>query len=129
MVIDTSAVVAILLSEPDHQKFSDRINTVSDINMSAASRLESHVVMAHRFGDDAVADLDILCSVMNFQIIPFDEFQLDAARNAYSAYGRGRHPAALNFGDCFSYALAKTRGEPLLFKGTDFQLTDIEPAL
>ncbi len=129
MVVDSSAVISILRREPDGAAFFRRIESESRPVMSAATRLEAHIVAQRRFGEDSVHVLDRYFMATRIQIVSFDRDQLDAARFAFSAYGRGRHPAGLNFGDCFSYALAKTRGEPLLFKGTDFQLTDIAPAL
>jgi ribonuclease VapC len=125
MVIDTSALVAIFLSEPERQSFLDNIIAAETRLVSAATVLEAGIVLEARRGESAGREFDLFVVRANLQIIPVDAEQADLARSARRKYGKGRHPAALNFGDCFSYALAKATGEPLLAKGTDFASTDI----
>ena len=126
MVVDSSAVMAILLQEPDAGQFADVMAT-SPLNiMSAGNFLEASIVIDNRHREMGLIDLDRLIFGAGIDIVAVDRTQAVAARNAYRRYGRGRHSAGLNFGDCFAYALAKTTGEPLLFKGADFAATDIE---
>jgi ribonuclease VapC len=125
MVVDTSAVLAILLNEPDAEYFELALETDPSRLMSAASVLEAAIVMEARFGAAGGQELDSLLATAQIAIIPVTIEHVSAARQAFRAYGKGRHPAGLNFGDCFSYALAKTTGEALLFKGNDFGQTDI----
>lgn len=129
MVIDTSAVIAIILGEPDHGTYSNAILNDGVRFMSSASVLEASVVVDRRFPEEGASELDLLILSANIETVPFDAEQLQIARRAFRAYGRGRHPAGLNFGDCFSYALSKATGEPLLFKGGDFALTDVDAVL
>ncbi len=125
MVIDTSAILAILFNEPDAESFESAL--VSDPNrlMSAASILEASIVVESRLGEAGRQEFDQLLHVAQIILVPVTAQQIEVARQAYRTYGKGRHPAALNYGDCFAYALAKTTGEPLLFKGNDFSQTDI----
>jgi ribonuclease VapC len=125
MVIDTSALIAILANEPDAELFETAIDADPVRLISAASVLETAIVAGARYGDIGGRELDLLLYKAEIQIVAVTPDQVDAGRQAFSAYGKGRHPAALNFGDCFSYALAKTSGEPLLFKGNDFSRTDV----
>lgn len=125
MVIDTSAVLAILLSEPEWQYFEHIIDKAPARLISTASVLEAAVVVQQKLGDKA-GDLDALLTRFPLEIVPVDLPQLHWARYAFATYGRGRHPARLNFGDCFSYALAKVSAQPLLFKGDDFSQTDLD---
>lgn len=129
MVIDTSAVVAILTKEDGADAFKMAIEKDPDRFMSAASLLETSIVLEARFGEQGGLELDLLVQRLEIRIIPVDSGQVAWARHAYRTYGKGRHAAALNFGDCFSYALAKVTGEPLLFKGQDFSRSDITDAL
>jgi ribonuclease VapC len=124
MVIDTSALVAIFLSEPERQGFLDNIIAAESRLVSAATVLEAGIVIEARRGESAGREFDLFVVRANLQIIPVDAEQADLARSAWRKYGKGRHPAALNFADCFSYALAKATGEPLLAKRTDFASTD-----
>jgi ribonuclease VapC len=96
---------------------------------SAANYLECSIVLASRFGEDGVHDVRLYLHEAGIEIVPVDRDQADAALDAWMRYGKGRHGATLNFGDCFAYALATARGEPLLFKGEDFAHTDVEIAL
>ena len=128
MVIDTSALVAILGDEPERGAFNRAIEAADTRNLSVASFLEASMVIESRHGPDGLRDLDLLIAKAGIELVPVDEDQGYIARTAFRAYGKGRHPAGLNFGDCFAYALAKSSGEALLFKGSDFPLTDITRA-
>src|ERR1700759_1980190 len=125
MVIDTSVIVAIALDESDAAEFEVRIADDPVRLISAAAGLEATIVLETRRGDGGGREFDFWLLKIGAEIVPVDSEQLDAARRAWRRYGRGRHAAALNYGDCFSYALAVTRGEPLLFKGDDFAMTDV----
>ena|ERR1700751_2517471 len=125
MVTDTSALAAIFFGEPERQKFLEAIISVTTRMISAATVLETGIVVESRLGDAAGRELDLFLIRANFQIMPVDAEQAELARSAWRRFGKGRHPAALNFGDCFAYALAKWTGEPLLAKGTDFAATDV----
>lgn len=128
MVIDTSAILAILQDEPERRSFNEVIEAAESRLMSVASFVESSIVLETRFGADGVRDLDLFLSKAGIELVSVDAEQADLARLAHRQYGKGRHPAGLNFGDCFSYALAKLTNEALLFKGEDFSLTDISKA-
>ena len=125
MVIDTSALVAILAGEPEQQTFIAAIEGDGVRLMSAASYTEAGIVVEIRFGAEGSRDLNQFVAEAAVEIVPVDREQAEIAREAYRAYGKGNHPAGLNFGDCFAYALAKFSGEPLLCKGNDFPLTDV----
>jgi ribonuclease VapC len=126
MVIDTSAVLAILQDEPERLKFSEALEDADVRSISAASFVEISMIIESRYGSNGVRDLDLLIAKAAIVLEAVDAEQAHLARQAFRLYGKGRHPAALNFGDCFSYALARLSAEPLLFKGKDFSLTDIE---
>ena len=125
MVIDSSAIGAIFFGEPERQKFLAAIAVAGTRLISAATVLEAGIVLESRQGEAAGREFDLFVVRAKLQVVPVDAEQADLARSAWRRYGKGRHAAGLNFGDCFSYALAKTTGEPLLAKGTDFALTDI----
>lgn len=125
MVIDTSAIVAIALDENDAARFEQMIADDSIRLISAATVLEATMVIETRLGDAGGRELDLWLVKIGAEIVAVDTAQADAARRAWRRYGRGRHAASLNYGDCFSYALAVTRSEPLLFKGADFAKTDV----
>ena len=128
MVVDTSALLAIFLAEPERKQFLDVI-TQGDIRcISAANVLEAGIVLEARRGEAAGREFDLFLNQAKLEVVPVDSDQIDIARVAWRKYGRGRHPAGLNFGDCFAYALAKAMGEPILFKGDDFTHTDLSPA-
>jgi ribonuclease VapC len=129
MVVDTSALIAILLLEPEAERFARAIAEARPRLISAASLFEAGIVIESRLGVEAGGDLDDFVADVGLEIEPVTAHQVGIARQAYRTYGRGNHPAALNFGDCFAYALAKTSGLPLLFKGGDFAQTDITPTL
>ena len=130
MIVDSSALVAILLQEPDAAAFSDALAVVGFKGLSAASYLETSIVIDDRGDPVATRQVDNLITRSGIQIEPVTAEQAKIARQAYRDYGKGSgHPARLNFGDCFSYALASVTGQPLLYKGDDFGHTDIVPAL
>ena len=125
MVIDTSALVAILQDEPERRVLNEAIEAAESCAMSTGSFLETSMVIESRYGPDGTRDLDLFISKARISLASVDADQAYVARDAFRRYGKGRHPAGLNFGDCFAYALAKMLDEPLLFKGNDFVLTDI----
>jgi ribonuclease VapC len=125
MVIDTSALAAIFFNEPERGKFLSTIISAPSRLISAAIVLETGIVVESRLGDAAGRELDLFLIRCHFQIVPVDAEQAELARLAWRRFGKGRHPAALNFGDCFAYALAKWSGDVLLAKGTDFSQTDV----
>lgn len=126
MVIDTSALIAIFLEEPNFHHYLRLILQAERRLISSATLFETSIVLEARVGIASVAELDVFLEESSFEIVPVDREHVRAARSAWREYGKGNHPAALNFGDCFSYALAKISGEPLLAKGNDFRQTDIE---
>jgi len=128
MVIDTSAIVAILFGEAEAEAFAEAIEATPVRFMSVASALEATIVIESELGAEGGRELDALLQTAGISIEPVTAEQLAAARHAFRNFGKGRHPAALNFGDCFSYALSKATGEPLLFKGQDFAQTDVDHA-
>jgi ribonuclease VapC len=130
IVADSSALVAILRAEAEAIVFLEAIAAARSPLLSAVTLLETSIVLAGPSGaSEACIPLDALIAEACIAVIPFDEDQARFARTAFLKYGRGRHPAALNFGDCAAYALAKSRNVPLLFKGNDFRKTDLVPAL
>ncbi len=128
MIIDTSAILAILLGEPDAGRYEDAIAAAWPRRVSAVALLETAMIIESRGGVKAGHELDVLLEKAAIELFPVTSEHANAARRAWRRFGKGNHRAALNFGDCFAYALAKTTGEPLLFKGEDFTHTDIEPA-
>jgi ribonuclease VapC len=129
IVVDTSALIAILDKEPDAALYAEAIAEADSPLISAATLLELHIVMLNRHGGRAGQLVDRLIQDAGFQIEHFTAQHLELAREAYARYGKGRNSAGLNYGDCFSYALAKATGLPLLFKGEDFSKTDLLAAL
>lgn len=129
MVIDTSALVAMLIGEPEAERFEAAVEQDPRRLMSAASYFETAIAIETRFGEPGGRELDLWLHRAAVDLVSVDADQAEWARLAYRKFGKGRHPAGLNFGDCFSYAAAKIRGQPLLFKGTDFSLTDISSAV
>jgi ribonuclease VapC len=129
MVIDTSALIAILDNEPDADLYEASLAEAAEPVISSATALECRIVLEHRYGAVGGAKLEQLLAEQGVQVVVFDREQYAIAAAAYRRFGRGRHPARLNFGDCFAYALAKHRNEPLLFKGNDFAATDAISAL
>jgi ribonuclease VapC len=126
MVIDTSALLAIFLGEPERRRFLEAMAQADSLRISAASALETGIVLEARRGEAAGREFDLFLHTAKVAVVAVDAEQVETARMAWRRYGKGRHPAALNFGDCFAYALAKVLGEPLLAKGSDFAQTDIE---
>lgn len=127
MVIDTSALLAILLDEPERRRLNEAIEAADSKRMSVATFVEVSIVLETRYGAEGVRDLDLLIERAGIELVPVDAEQARVARSAFGRYGKGRHRAALNYGDCFTYALARVLGEPLLFKGEDFSRTDLRP--
>jgi ribonuclease VapC len=126
MVIDTSALIAVLLGEPDAAHIARAIEAGSPRLLSAATLLEASIVIESRKGEAGGRELDLLLYRGAIEVVPVDQDQAEIARSAWRRFGKGRHPAALNYGDCFAYALASTRRLPLLFCGNDFTQTDLE---
>ncbi len=129
MIVDSSALLAILYREPDASRFEQAIANNPECRMSVANALEASIVVEGRGGVAAGDELDAFLETTSIELMPVTEEYLVAARRAWRRFGKGNHPAALNFGDCFAYALAQATGEPLLFKGDDFARTDIPSAL
>lgn len=130
MIVDTSAIIAIIFQEPEAQRFSNLIAQAGDCRISAASYVEAAIVLDGSRNPIVSRRLDELIRYGDISIEPVTHIQARIAREAYRDFGKGSgHPAKLNFGDCFAYALARDRGEPLLFKGSDFSKTDVSPAL
>ena len=129
IVVDTSAVVAIIRKEPGRQRFLERLADAVDPKMSAVTWMESQMVVFSRLGDHGLAVLRQLRTSAGVDIVPVSGELADLAFSAFRRFGKGRHPASLNFGDCFAYALSKQLQQPLLFKGEDFSRTDAVPAI
>src|SRR5438445_803297 len=125
MVIDISALLAILQREPERRSFVEAIESADSTRMSVASFVESSIVIESRYGTEGLRDLDRFISRAGIDLIPVDQEQGQLARSAFSRFGKGRHRAGLNYGDCFAYATAISLGEPLLCKGDDFIHTDV----
>ena len=125
MIIDTSALVAVLDQELEAERIARTLASAPERVLSAANLVEVGIVMQARRGDDGERDLDLLLAKLRVDIAAVTASQADLARKAFRRYGRGRHAANLNFGDCFAYALAKDKSAPLLFKGGDFERTDV----
>jgi len=125
MVIDSSALLAILLGEQEAPTFASAIAGEQKRLISAVSALETAIVIETRKGQPGGREFDLLVHKAQMEVVGMDTEQVQLARDAYSKFGKGRHPAGLNLGDCCSYALARSSGEPLLFKGDDFSKTDI----
>ena len=128
MVIDTSGLLAILLDEPERRAFNEAIEATASRAMSVANFVEISIIIESRFGADGLRDLDAFIERAGIELAAVDLEQGNVARRAFSRFGKGRHPAGLNYGDCFAYALATVRGEPLLYKGNDFPQTDVVAA-
>ena len=128
MILDSSAVLAMLFGEPEAAAFAEAAEEATDRAISAASWLEAAIVADNRSAV-AAAEFAGLMARLDLEVVPFTASQAVVAREAHRRYGKGRHKAGLNLGDCFAYALAKERGQKLLFKGDDFAATDIEPAI
>jgi ribonuclease VapC len=129
MILDTSALVAILYKEPEAAAFARAIHDADACRMSVANYVELAMVVESQLGPEGMQQAQTLIRRAAIAIEPITIDHGELARQAFLDFGKGRHKAGLNFGDCFSYALAKATGEPLLFKGNDFSQTDIEAAL
>jgi len=128
MVVDTSALLAILQDEPERRAFNEAIEAADSRSVSVATFVETSIVLEARFGAVGVRDLDLFIERAGIELIDVDVEQARTARRAFARYGKGQHKAGLNFGDGFSYALASVRGESLLYKGADFARTDVVAA-
>lgn len=126
MVIDTSALIAMLTDEPEAAGFERAVDADPVRLISTVSYCEAAVVIESRYGEPGGRELDLWLHRAGADLVALDTDQAEAARLAYRTFGRGRHRANLNYGDCFAYALAKVSGHPLLFKGNDFTQTDID---
>jgi ribonuclease VapC len=129
MVLDTSAILALLFGEPEREAFAAAIAEAGARLVSAVSAFEAAIVVSARKGPAGVRELDLLFHAGRLEVVPFTAEQLLLAREAYERFGKGRHAAGLNLGDCCSYALSRHSGEPLLYKGEDLARTDALPAL
>ncbi len=127
MVVDSSAILAILQGEPERADFIAALERADRPKMSTANWVEASIVVGQRYGPEGLLLLDRFIAAAQIQKVPVDEDQASAARNAFRVYGKGNHQAGLNYGDCFAYACAKILGEPILFKGNDFAQTDLTP--
>jgi ribonuclease VapC len=129
MVIDSSALIAILAEEPEGESFIEAIEGADSRLISTATFVETSMVIESRFGAEGLRELDLFLTRAGIELVSLDGEQAHTARRAWSRFGRRRHRAALNLCDCFSYALAMTSGQPLLFKGDDFTHTDVTPVV
>ena len=129
MIVDASAVVAILFRESDAERYEEAIAAAPHCRMSVVNFVEAAMVLESRDGPARGESLDVFINEASIELAPMTAEHAYAARRAWRHFGKGNHPTGLNFGDCFAYALAETSGEPLLFKGGDFALTDLEDAL
>jgi len=129
MVLDTSALLAVLLDEPEAAAFARAIAVDPRRIISAFTALETSVVVEAKKGENGGREFDLLVHKASLDIVSMDAGQAELARSAWRKYGKGRHPAGLNIGDCCSYALSRYTGEPLLFKGEDFSKTDVHRLL
>ncbi len=125
MILDSSSVIAVLAKEPDSELYIQAISHAPSCRISAGNFIELSIVIEGQFGPEVVHQCDALFRRVGIVVEPVTVEQAHVARQAFHDFGKGRHPAGLNFGDCFAYALAKVTGEPLLFKGEDFKKTDI----
>jgi ribonuclease VapC len=128
MVIDTSALIAFLNAEPTSKRLETALVTAGRLFLSAATLLEAGIVAERQNEESGGQELDLLLHRLQVEVVPVTQEQAELARSAYRQFGKGKHPAGLNFGDCFSYALARSLGEPLLFVGNDFGRTDVAVA-
>ncbi len=129
MILDTSAIIAILFDEEDSRIYAEAISNADTCRLSASTFVEAAIVVETQTKNGGNRQFDAFIRRAGVTIEPVTEEHAYIARQAFTDFGKGRHPASLNYGDCFSYALAKASGEPLLFKGNDFRKTDIDSAL
>jgi ribonuclease VapC len=128
MILDSSAILAILLREPDHEWIVDAIAEAPQLAIGSPTLTETAIVLGNRIGENARSILIHFIHEWKIEIVPFGEHHWQEAAIAYSRYGKGRHKAALNFGDCMAFATAKLSGQPLLCTGNDFSKTDLKLA-
>jgi len=126
MVVDTSALIALLLGESEAERCAEILAASPGFSISSFSVLETGIVVSARKGPAAARELDLLLHRTQARVVPLTAELVELARDAWARYGKGRHPAALNIGDCCSYALSASLNEPLLFKGNDFNMTNLE---
>ena len=126
MVVDTSALIALLVGEPEAGRCAEHLAANPAFSVSSFSVLETSIVLSARKGPAATRELDLLLHRTQARVVPLTAELAESARDAWEKFGKGRHPADLNIGDCCSYALSRSLGEPLLFKGNDFNHTDLE---
>lgn len=129
MIVDSSALLTVLFREEGHEAYLDRLLTSPGAGIGAPTLAETGIVLTARLGPSARGLLERFIDQVEIQEIPFGELHWREAVAAFQRFGRGRHPAGLNFGDCMTYAVAALSGEPLLYRGGDFARTDLEPAL
>ena len=129
MIVDASALLAVVLKEKDYERYARAIADAVDDSLISPINYVEAAVRADKLGEEVSLALDEIMQTGNVEIAAVTREQTLLARDAYRKFGKGNHPARLNLGDCFAYALAKARNEPLLFKGNDFRLTDVEAAL
>lgn len=125
MILDTSAIVAVLFDEPDRDELRGKIDEATGVGVGAPTLFETEIVLVGRIGDSGRTLLKTFVESSDVGVVPFEEMHYRAAADAWMRFGRGRHPAKLNLGDCLSYAVAKVAEEPLLCKGGDFAKTDV----
>lgn len=125
MILDSSAIVAVVFREPGHERVLEAIGSAASVGIGAPTLVETGIVLAARLGADARGLLGRFLLEADVGVTPFTEAHFGTAVHAWLTYGRGRHPAKLNFGDCLAYASARLADEPLLFTGDDFSLTDV----
>ena len=128
MIVDSSAILAIAFAEPEASRFATAIARAPERQISSVNWFETMMVLESRSGTLAADDLLLILGQLGIQLLPLDAVHMHEAHEAWRRYGKGRHPASLNLGDCCAYAAAKVEGRPLLFKGEDFTRTDVEKA-
>jgi len=128
MIVDSSAILAIAFQEPEASRLASAIVQAPERHISSVNWLETMMVIESRAGIQAADDVLLILGQLGVEALPFDAAQMHEAHEAWRRYGKGRHPAALNLGDCCAYAASKLEGRPLLFKGNDFEKTDVEKA-
>lgn len=125
MILDASAIVAILLNEPDWARLLERLSVAPVVGVGGPTLVEAAMILSSRLGRDARPLLNEFLREAEAEVIPFTRAHYDVAIDAFYRYGKGRHPAALNFGDCLAYSVARVSGMPLLYTGNDFTRTDM----
>jgi ribonuclease VapC len=129
MIVDSSALLALVFREPEAERILDVVAEAEWLGVGAPTLAEIGIVLSSRMGGEARAVVALLVEELGLVTVPFEAVHAREARQAFLSYGRGRHPAGLNYGDCLTYAVAKVGGQPLLFVGNDFSQTDLEPVL